>query len=823
MAGILAISLLLGMAVAAIAAPPEENTVTGKVHVPFRGEIDQALIQAVRRSDGHQISTRTNSTGEYELVLPAGLWSISAVRDTNSAPYSWFNQQPPDMVRFFNDGTSESVEINYDLSPSLTEVSGFIRLPDGSTAPFDVDVTIMDRNGRGVTVVAPAHNGFFFASAADGDLTFSVHPSSSQYLPPDPVHLSLANTDQVNLGTIYLLQTSSAISTTLTNSDGNPVSDIDILAWQTDKRAIKATSGIAGEVNLPLPAGDWWVMPQVPASQPYMFNADPVYVTVEPTSTLNLESFMLNPAPNLISGRLLDLKDGSGALVEQGGTVVAYNAQGDPVRAAQIVSGTFSLYLPDGVYTIHPRFAPNSPYTADSIDAGQLTGGEQKAVVLTAEPAAQSVSVSVWDPREEEFVQNIQGNVIAVNGGGLEQSPLQPNGRFMLDLSAGDWVFGLDYADDLENGTHLPLGHATASSVQVGEPITVEIPVAKIDSAITGRVLDPSGNGLSGAVVHAHGVDQGFETVEIEGRTDATGRYYLQVPHGTYRLWSSAGGPNSQGLVSASTEMVTLRPKAIRPGIDLVYKRSDVTVSGRVWLPNHQPATQGAVVAYTSQGAWVTSTIGANGAYSLPLVAGPTWTLEASQVADQSRLFLQTQIAPQSDQSLDLTLQTDPYQFRPQLFTFDPAQTTEFVINRDFSVIVPAGAVPSPPLSSKAAFLEVVTDRSFLNSYHKAQVGNSYRFYVYDRFGAPIRGQLVHSIIMVHRFDVAALQTDNLATAKLVPGSKNQLTGEWELEPQFVLDHHTNQVIWELQNLKAVSLFLSKSGNKYAYLPLITR
>ncbi|MEM9774679.1 MAG: carboxypeptidase-like regulatory domain-containing protein [Chloroflexota bacterium] len=804
------------MAVALASESAEENRVTGKVYVPFRGEIDQAVVQAVRRSDGVVVSALSDNAGDYQLTLPAGLWSISVLRGGNSVPFSWLNEQQPDVVRFFDDGVSESIEINYDLSPSMTEVSGFVRLPDGSPAPFDVDLTILDVNGRGITSIAPANSGFFFAAAGAGDLTFSIHLPNDQYFVPDPIKLSLVNGEQINLGTINLVEKSSLLTTTIVNPEGAPVSGINLLAWQTDKRATRATSTINGQISLPLSAGDWWIVPQIMADQPYLFNGAAISVTIPSTTTLSIDPFVLEPAPNNIIGRL---EDSNGDLVEQSGSVVAFHSNGDAVRSAQIVSGTYSIYLPDGSdggYTLQPRFAPDSLYTASRQTGIEVENGESVTVNFSVAEASSAFPVGLWDPREEEFVQNLRGNVYALNGGNVEQSPLQANGQFMLDLSPGNWSFGLDYS---ESNTHLQLGNASSISIQASQQATVEIPVAKVDSAITGRVLDPSGNGLPGAIVHAYGLDQEIQTVEIQGTTDSTGRYYIQLPHGTYQLWSSSGGPNGQSLVPASIEIVTLRPKAIRPGIDLSYKNSDVTVSGQIYLPNNHAADAGTLIAYTAQGGWITTTIQSNGTYSLPLVADTEWTIEASQVIDQTRFFIRTQLTPQNNQSLNLTFAADLANFDPKLLFFDPAQTTELIVEPNFSVVIPAGAIPA----LGPAYLEVIPDQSYLNSYHRTQIGKGYRFILYDAFGAPIGKQFLHNVMLVYRYDKTELELMKLSADKLIPGSRDNSSGAWSLEKQFVIDQDSRQVVWEIENLKEVALFSSYVDQKSVYLPMISR
>ncbi|MEM8860813.1 MAG: carboxypeptidase-like regulatory domain-containing protein, partial [Chloroflexota bacterium] len=786
------------------AASEEENVVTGTVYVPFRGNIDQAVVQAIRRSDGKIITTLTDVSGEYELKLPAGLWSILVMRGTNTVPYSWLTEERPDIVRFLHDGSSENIEINYNLSPSQTEVSGLIRLPDGSAPPFDVRVSVTDDEGYSVSRTAPANSGFFFLAADAGQVTFSAHLPNDQYEPPAPISLNLTNGSQINLGNVLLVEKDAVISASFLDEANNPVEGVTLTAWQTDKSVSTAVSDDLGNVDIAVSGGNWWLKPIVPENVPFTYDGVPIAVTVPSSGSVTIDPIFLQSAPNLLNGQLLD---GSNQLVEQDGVMVAYDQLNEPVRSAQFVSGTFSLYLPDGTFSLAPRFAPDSAYTADWITDLEMKNGEIKSVTLAAKHANQNVVITPWDPREEEVVENLEGRVLALNGGGLDITGLQTTGEYALDLSIGDWSFGIDYSN---NETHVPLGHASISSVEPGSSATVRIPVAKIDSAITGRVLDPSGNGLPGAVVKAQGIETGFETgfetVVLETVADSTGRYYLQLPHGSYKVWSSDGGPSGGNMVPSTIETVSLRPKAIRPGIDLSYKSVDMTINGVASYPSGGLVESGTVTAYASQGGWITTTIGAGGQFSLPLSSGIEWTVETAIFQDNKRYFASQKIVPNAGQSLSIQLQADPENYSPSLFKVDAAKTEELVVEDQFSILIPANTLPIEGV----AYVEVLKDKSAVNSYHNVQFAKSYEIKLFDGYGTPVTKQFLQPIILIHRYNIADLITEELSADQLRPSYYDASTESWVRVDEFVIDAAHTQIVWELEYFREVTLFSEK-------------
>ena len=243
--------------------------------------------------------------------------------------------------------------------------------------------------------------------------------------------------------------------------------------------------------------------------------------------------------------------------------------------------------------------------------------------------------------------------------------------------------------------THLPLDRSFELNVAAADALVVELPVAKIDAAVTGRVMDPAGNLLENARVYARGESAELKQVFIQSQTDGEGRYYIQLPHGGYTLWTDLGQTGQTAWVSPADQSVTIGVKGIRPGINFQFQQPDVTLSGDLLMADGSPFGHTAKLwAVSGTGEFVTGTVSANWSFSLPLIAQHGWYIHALAERDGMLYRAEQPLTIATDQSLNLRFAAGAPIPSPQIYQFDAAKLAKITINDDMTVLIPANTLP---------------------------------------------------------------------------------------------------------------------------------
>ena len=291
----------------------------------------------------------------------------------------------------------------------------------------------------GSAVRLASQTDFFWRIARSGTFTFQLLPQHPDYAAPAPQTYNLLPGELIDLGVITLRPKEAAVIVSATDPDDDLVGEVQMLAFSTDEKTGKSarvTTLPTSTVSLPLVPGDWTVMPQVPADVPFLYDGEAVQVSVQASQSITIPAFALQPAPYLVTGNLVD--DGN-ELVLLDGWLTAEDEQGNEIRNAEIYSGSFSLYLPDGNYLLRPTVAPGSSHLATD-PLNLRVSGQDQTLTLPVLTASTLITGTLWDPREREVVTGTTGLVTADNGENFQQSQVvDQTGGVRFRLPQGDW------------------------------------------------------------------------------------------------------------------------------------------------------------------------------------------------------------------------------------------------------------------------------------------------------------------------------------------------------------------------------------------------
>ena len=250
-------------------SPPK--IVQGMVSTNTGQPVFHAQVLARRVNLPGQARALSTADGRYRLDLSPGLWALTVQPISDTLPTDWVYPYPPQLVYFHPNNDPERREQDFTVTIPDAAVSGEVEMPDGSTPPFTVTVSLYNDEGVGLRVQTDPLDGSFDLSMPNGGYKVVVHPHDQGYLGPaiDPIHAP--PNGAVELGTLTLLPRNAVISGTLRTDDG-AVAGIPVVAWrQGIPSSLRTTSGLDGAYALAVSEGNWHVQPAPGSNQAYLY------------------------------------------------------------------------------------------------------------------------------------------------------------------------------------------------------------------------------------------------------------------------------------------------------------------------------------------------------------------------------------------------------------------------------------------------------------------------------------------------------------------------------------------------------------------------
>lgn len=770
---------------------------TGHVETNTGTPVQEALIIATRVNHPGRQEILTNSNGDYELGLGSGLWAVTVEPTDSSNPANWLYPHPPKMVYFNPNILPESKSLDFTVLTADSTVVGMVEMPDGSTPPFTVTVSLRNDEGLGRTVLL--NGGAFEIHVPHGTYRLFVTPADPGYSGPPPVELYAPQSDTLDVGLLTLLARDAALTGTVVDSNGQGVGDVRLFGWTDDYLAAQTVTNPDGSYLLAVPAGTWQLRPEVPHDLPYIYVGNSLTATVTSLQTITDLNFTLTEANNSVVGQLVDE---NGQPVNSFGWAAAGNASG-PVNGAPITNGTFTIYLPDGDYLVRANLPPASDWLAGPAQPLSISGGQsvQLAVPLLAQDA--TIHAGLWDVRQQTIPTGVEGYVLGYNGWAWVGDDLNPaNGLAHLGVSAGLWH--LTYGVDPQSG-YVVLDHHKLVPLESGQSVTIGLAVAQRDSLLEGVVLDPAGNPLPGAVVTVNGFGGLVNQVTLRTMSGDDGSFQLAVPHGVYHLWAASDNPAwlnpAQGVVQAPAG-------GTLTGLTLQFREPDVTLSGTTSIVGNPPVNGLVHIwGYTSDGAASQTETVLGDSYHLDLLDGLEWHIGAALETEDSFYALQSNVAMNGNGVLNLVLNGPFPKPGPLTVTFDAMSDQSISLADGTHIFVPAGAMPT----TGNVTLRITPIATFPHQHHARLYKYGYAIVATDQNGVAITANFNQNVIITFGYSEAELQALNLNEDGLRPAYFSTTTNSWTIPDSYVVDSGANRVIMQIDHFTNFSLLGSQS------------
>ena len=472
------------------------STVIGTIIDPD-GNAEQGWVD-IRSQDGKGSGASTDNNGRFSVKVPAGTFKVAVYAQDNTlnapeiSPFSIKDGEIKDL------GTIQLVSRNEHIKGIVVDSLGN---PLSGT-----NVNAFKYDGQGWATATTDSTGSFDLLAGIGRWGVFVQPSAEQYVanvPPQDVTLVQNETKE---GVNFTLQIADAqLSGNLTDSDGNPLSNIYGFAW-AEEIMVQQQGGPAGDSMMfkpsyggPINGGTFSF--RLPGGKSYRVGVGigsgteyfaPAPETVEVASgETTTHNIILSSADATITGHLTD-KDGNPITGVWAEVFAAHPEKGYQPTIVDTTDGSFTLKVASGTWYVGANIDPASGYTSPMPEEVAVETGANSYDVVLEQTNAQ-LHVHVTDPDGN----GMGGTWVWADaksdgkGGQGYGAPTDDMGTATVYVTAGDYVVGA-FAPQ-EFGFIPPA--KTDVSVGEGGSQDVELAFRNSDATISGNItLDSAPN-----------------------------------------------------------------------------------------------------------------------------------------------------------------------------------------------------------------------------------------------------------------------------------------------------------------------------------------
>ncbi|MHA2248688.1 MAG: carboxypeptidase-like regulatory domain-containing protein, partial [Candidatus Hodarchaeales archaeon] len=615
------------------------------------------------------------------------------------------------------------------------------------------------------------------------------------------------------VGTLALLERNATITGIV--ADGDPVSDIPVIAWRPDAPGGAHTrSGTDGDYVLSVVEGTWLVKPAPGPDQPWLYAGRPTEVEVPDAGTVTDVNFLLTPTDAEIVGTLVDE---SGTIVtDVEGWVHAANTADPAVqKGAPVEDGAFTVLVPAGTYNVGLRLPAGAEYIAPVAKDASVSSGGSATVTFELREKNSKIAGALWERRDEVVVTGVDATVTAFSEGAWLRTTVHPgNGVYTMSVASGIWTLG--YRVD-PTSNYVALRHRRNYPVEDHQTIPVPLPVAEKDGLISGTVHDPDGTGLGGAMVIADGLGQGLGDVTLRTLSRPDGTFELAVPHGHYVLRATLGADS--GWINPVSLRIYVPPDGSVSGRELQFLEPDATISGAVDISGtHSYTGTVHLWAWSPSDGYTKATTSLGGDYVMNVISNTTWHVGAAfQTTSQYWIAYARVPVPEGGATQDLTLR-GPFSLpAPVTVSFDANEEQYVELADGTSIYIPAGAMPV----SGTVTLHVTPIATFPHQRHANVYRYGYAFTATDSNGQPIEQQFNHDVLITFSYNKAELIRMGISERWLKPAYFSTTTDSWTFPEGYVVDTVANVVAMQIDHFTGFAL--TGEAGQQVFLPLVLR
>ncbi|MFA6521170.1 MAG: carboxypeptidase-like regulatory domain-containing protein [Candidatus Gracilibacteria bacterium] len=625
------------------------KTFSGSVKKINGQPLTDAKVVGIRSNPPAIVSKNVDSNGKFSMSVSGGSWFFS-ISPQDPKKSTWTRGGNIAQAKFAEDSVAESKSYDFIVDLPDATVKGTVKNSDGS-APSKGTMVILYDSTQYIKEVNS--DGSFSIPVSASAYSVAVLPSDTKVSSPEPISISVATGETVDVGVINLIKDTGHIKGVIKNGKtGQPMQNVTVnisMIEGNNFQTLKTNS--SGAYDISVSPGNWMVAVQPDAAN-LLADINNVVVNVAEKQTQDV-NFTLTLQPAVLLGSLVNEKGKVATNVD--GYVLASNTDGENF-GGQITQGSYSFNLPAGTFNLHVSLAPDAAYSpGNDVSVSVAETDTKKSMNLNVATNKYEITGSVMDSTGKK-VTGVKVRVFGSDSEGTWQQDEKTDGSYVLKVSPGTWSLGCDTDSDM----YLPCDSAVAVTVS-NKSVSKNLTLVKASYPLTGVAKDPAGKPLSNVLVSVDGgsadpanANTG-RTFVASAETDKNGNFTTYLPKGTYYLHSYQNA--RRGLVSPDEQIVTVGGGQVAPAT-LTFKEAKAKISGKV-LGADAKGKQGAIVnAWSENGGYVETKTNKDGAYSLSVVPD-VWHVSSSLDANGKGYrtsAVEIDVGTQAENTLNLSL-----------------------------------------------------------------------------------------------------------------------------------------------------------------------
>ncbi|NIR52661.1 hypothetical protein GWO09_30705 [candidate division KSB1 bacterium] len=550
------------------------TTVSGQIVDPGGEPVFDAKIEL---TSGDRVeSTRSEASGYFSLAVAPGRWTMR----TYKAGFAASDFQTID--------AEEEVALDIGqvtLQPATNSISGQATFVDGQ--PLSGAFVRAQKEDIVFETTTGNQGGYRF-QLGPGPWKITLDAKGFFASPPD--YTFELSQGQQQVAGFVLSQGGLVYGKISFQGVGLENAVVQAFDKQTGELLQKAVSNIHGNYSLGLPAGDFEL--RVVSQNFLELRRD---VSILEGETL-VENFALTEA-GFVEGTVINLE--TALPVEEARVFVVEDTT---IQTLSDVNGKYFLSLPpDTAFQIDasfPGFGSNGPFSVST------ASGETVSQDFLLKPLSGIIRGRVTDG-----FAPIEGAVVHFEELDL-QILTESNGQFEVEIAPGLY--------NIEISKECHFSNTQTVNLEAGETVNLDIPLQALESVITGKVSDESGNPIVGADISAVS-DTTFAT-----QSTASGDYELCLNGGIFRVSASR-----VGYLPADTTLVISDGDSLS-GINFVLKDNFATLTGTVQDDENNPVIS-AVVTVTNAEQTLRDTTDSEGSFQIEKIIPGEATIQPSK------------------------------------------------------------------------------------------------------------------------------------------------------------------------------------------------
>ena len=636
-----------------IAAPKK---ISGQVKNTDGAPINGAsvVMTPIDQVNTSQMSTHTDSDGNYSKYLRPGKWFITVQQDYSDQTTRWIYEGVPAELPFDTTSADETATQNFTVTTATGNLKAILLNSDGSkltTSYFTADIAIRRADGIGTIRKVSTADSSLNIFLTPGIYTMAAyHPDlAGKSFDPAATTFVMTENGSVDLGTIQASTDSAYLKGKVVDTQGRGINNVQVQAIRENGTARPtANSDQNGDFTLLVGAGTWTVGLNTGPGKSQYSQASIATATVANGQTISGLKVQLKIIDKNISGNIINAP--GYIATDFVGSVYVRTLNNSARVYAPVVDGKFSLDYSSGDITgkqviIGIQASPEANFA----------GGAEKKITISGNSATQNLTLKPYDAVLSGSLKLADGTTVTNPGseikvvaldadGNFNETTAGADGSYSLSLAAGTWLYDYEISapDKTDGLLNRPAGQNSVT-IKAGQAISRNLTVQKGTNTITGTVVDANGSVVKRALVtidnraslENNGNTNPNNIVSVTVETLETGVYTAKVPNGTYLITvgdmpdlGSQLPPDGKAVKVSSATSVT---------VDLRFKNPNATLTGTVKL-NNKAEGGGNITAYSDDGAQATATVGTNGKYTLNLTSGEKWHVVATDISGKKLL-----------------------------------------------------------------------------------------------------------------------------------------------------------------------------------------